>query len=233
MQPVAMILAAGRGERMRPLTDATPKPLLLAGGKSLIQWQVERLVAAGISNIVINHAWLGAQIEAALGDGARFGAAIRYSAEGEALETVGGIVKAMPLLGRRPFIVTSGDVYTDFPYASLIERIDEIDRRYPERVGHLVMVDNPPFHPEGDMAVNQGLAAMEGRKLNYAGIGIYHPRLFDVFDVGVKAKLFPWAFDFVRQGKVSAEHYRGRWENIGTPAQLAALDRSLDPGTGG
>ena len=92
---------------------------------------------------------------------------------------------------------------------------------------------NPPFHPEGDMAVNQGLAAMEGRKLNYAGIGIYHPRLFDVFDVGVKAKLFPWAFDFVRQGKVSAEHYRGRWENIGTPAQLAALDRSLDPGTGG
>jgi MurNAc alpha-1-phosphate uridylyltransferase len=233
MQPVAMILAAGRGERMRPLTDATPKPLLLAGGKSLIQWQVERLVAAGISNIVINHAWLGAQIEAALGDGARFGAAIRYSAEGEALETVGGIVKAMPLLGRRPFIVTSGDVYTDFPYASLVERIDEIDRRYPERVGHLVMVDNPPFHPEGDMAVNQGLAAMEGRKLNYAGIGIYHPRLFDVFDVGVKAKLFPWAFDFVRQGKVSAEHYRGRWENIGTPAQLAALDRSLDPGTGG
>lgn len=212
---------------MRPLTDTTPKPLLQAGGKSLLQWQVERLVAAGIQEIVINHAWLGARIEAALGDGSRFGAVIRYSAEGEALETVGGIVKAIPLLGERPFIVTSGDVYTDFPYATLVERIGDIGKRYPARVGHLVLVDNPPFHPAGDMAVNQGLAAMEGSKLNYAGIGVYHPRIFDAFTVGVKAKLFPWAFDFVRRGKVSAEHYRGRWENIGTPAQLAALDQSL------
>jgi N-acetyl-alpha-D-muramate 1-phosphate uridylyltransferase len=222
-----MILAAGRGERMRPLTDATPKPLLSAGGKPLIQWQIERLVAEGIRDIVINHAWLGGHIEAALGDGSRFGASIRYSAEGDALETVGGIVRALPLLGERPFIVTSGDVFTDFPFASLKTRIDDIAARFPGRIGHLVMVDNPPYHPGGDMAVEKGLASMEGEKLNYAGIGVYHPRIFDVFKSGVKAKLFPWAFEFVRKGQVSAEHYRGRWENIGTAEQLTALDRSL------
>lgn len=228
MQPVAMILAAGRGERMRPLTDRTPKPLLEAGGKALIQWQVERLVAGGIREIVINHAWLGRQIEDALGDGSRFGATLRYSAEGEALETVGGIVKALSLLGGRPFIVTSGDVFTDFPYATLIARAEEIEHQYPRRVAHLVLADNPPYHQGGDMAISNGLAAMEGSGLNYSGIGVYHPRIFDVFQPGVKAKLFPWAFEFVRQGQVSAEHYRGRWENIGTPLQLAALDQSLN-----
>jgi len=225
--PVAMILAAGRGERMRPLTDATPKPLLKVGGRPLIEWQVERLVRGGFPDIVVNHAWLGAQIEAALGDGAALGARIRYSAEGEALETVGGIVKALPLLGRRPFVVTSADVYTEYDYARLHPRITEIESGYPMHAAHFVLADNPPFHRTGDMAMRDGLAAMSGDKLNYSGIAVYAPSLFATFAAGMKMKLFPWAFQFVEQGRVSAEHFRGRWENLGTPPQLAALDAAL------
>ena len=223
----AMILAAGRGERMRPLTDATPKPLLKAGGRALIEWQVERLVSGGFRDIVINHAWLGAQIEAALGSGAAFGARIRYSAEGEALETVGGIVKALPLLGLRPFVVTSADVFSDYDYARLHERIAAIEAYYPAHAAHFVLADNPPFHRAGDMAIHDGMAAMRGDRLNYSGIAVYAPSLFATFAAGVKMKLFPWAFQFVEQGRVSAEHFRGRWENLGTPAQLALLDARL------
>lgn len=227
-----MILAAGRGERMRPLTDMTPKPLLKVGGKALIEWQIERLVSGGFRDIVINHAWLGEQIEIALGDGSRFGARLAYSAEGEALETVGGIVKALPLLGNRPFLVTSGDVYTECDYGHLAEMIDAIEVEFPRRVAHFVLADNPPFHPQGDMAVASGAASMEGSRLNYSGIAVYHPGLFKSFVPGTKMKLFPWAFEFVSHGRVSAEHYRGRWENLGTPAQLQALNRQLSKPTG-
>ena len=224
---VAMILAAGRGERMRPLTDTTPKPLLEVGGKAIIEWQIERLVAAGFRDIVINHAWLGEHIEAALGDGSRFAASIRYSAEGEALETVGGIVKALPLLGARPFVVTSSDVFAGYDYARLANVIDAIEGEYPRRVAHFVLADNPPYHPAGDMALENGLATLQGSRLNYAGIAVYHPALFRDFATGMKMKLFPWAFDFVRDGRVSAEHFGGRWENLGTPQQLESLDRQL------
>ena len=228
----AMILAAGRGERMRPLTDVTPKALLKVAGKALIEWQIERLVAAGFRDIVINHAWLGEQIEIALGNGSRFGARLAYSAEGEALETVGGIVKALPLLGDRPFLVTSGDVYTECDYGHLIDMIDAIEAEFPRRVAHFVLADNPPFHPQGDMAVVNGTASMEGSRLNYSGIAVYHPGLFKSFAPGMKMKLFPWAFGFVSQGRVSAEHCRGCWENLGTPAQLEALNRQLSKSTG-
>ncbi len=228
-QLMAMILAAGRGERMRPLTDHTPKALLKVAGRALIEWQIERLVAAGFYDIVINHAWLGELIAAALGDGKRYGARITYSAEGEALETVGGIVKALPLLGKRPFLVTSADVYTEYNYAHLIPLIDVIAAQFPRRAAHFVLADNPHFHPHGDMALVDGMACMQGDapKFNYSGIALYHPDLFKAFAPGIKMKLFPWAFEFVRQGRVSAEHFRGRWENLGTAAQLEALDRQL------
>lgn len=220
----AMILAAGRGVRMRPLSDTTPKPLLKVGDKSLIEWQVVRLVAAGFDQIVINHAWLGGQIEAALGDGRAHGANIRYSAESVALETVGGIVQALPLLGDRPFVVTSGDVFTDFPYATLHARIDRIAARYPAEVGHVVLTDNPPFHAQGDMAIADGRAVMDGEKLNYGGIAVFDPRIFASFPPGHQGRLFPWAFEHVSAGKVTAEHHRGWWDNVGTPADLAALN---------
>ncbi|MBL8517449.1 MAG: nucleotidyltransferase family protein [Betaproteobacteria bacterium] len=219
-----MILAAGRGVRMRPLSDTTPKPLLRVGGKSLIEWQIERLVAAGFTDIVINHAWLGDQIEAALGTGRALGANIRYSAEGEALETVGGIVKALPLLGDQPFVVASGDVFTDFPYASLHARLARIVANHPDEVGHVVLTDNPPFHPRGDMAIAAGKAVMEGERLNYGGIAVFHPRIFASFPAGHQGRLFPWAFEHVRAGRVTAEHHRGWWDNVGTPEDLAALN---------
>ncbi|MDX2219398.1 MAG: nucleotidyltransferase family protein [Burkholderiales bacterium] len=219
-----MILAAGRGVRMRPLSDTTPKPLLKVAGKSLIEWQIDRLVTGGFTDIVINHAWLGAQIEAALGDGRAHGANIRYSAESEALETVGGIVQALPLLGNAPFMVASGDVFTDFPYASLHAHIDRIAAGYPHEVGHVVLTDNPPFHPQGDMAIADGKAVMAGAKLNYGGIAVFHPRIFAAFPRGHHGRLFPWAFEHVHAGRVTAEHHRGWWDNVGTPEDLAALD---------
>lgn len=224
MGAVAMILAAGRGTRMRPLSDFTPKPLLKVGDKSLVEWQVTRLVAAGFTDIVINHAWLGDQIEAALGDGRALGANIRYSAEVTALETVGGIVKALPLLGERPFLIVSGDVFTDFDYSTLHARVDSVSVKFPESAGHIVLTDNPPFHPEGDMALVDGKASMTGQKLNYGGIAVFHPRIFAAFPAGHQGRLFPWAFDLVRAGRISAEHHRGWWDNVGTPADLAALN---------
>lgn len=226
MTRTAMILAAGRGVRMRPLSDATPKPLLKVAGKSLIAWQIERLAAGGFSHIVINHAWLGQQIEDALGDGAQFGVHIQYSPEGEAMETVGGIVQALPLLGDAPFAVVSGDVFTDFPYATLLPRMDDIARRHPEVVGHIVLTDNPPFHPTGDMALRAGLACMDGEKLNFGGVSVFHPRIFEGFPRGHRGRLFPWAFEHVRAGRITAEHHRGWWDNVGTPEDLAALNES-------
>jgi N-acetyl-alpha-D-muramate 1-phosphate uridylyltransferase len=223
-----MILAAGRGERLRPLTDKTPKPLLRVGNKALIEWQIEGLVRAGVRDIVINHAWLGEQFAPALGDGARYGARIRYSPEAAPMETIGGIVMALPLLGDRPFIVTSGDVFTDFDFARLLSVAAEIESSYPRHVAHFVLADNPVFHPRGDMAVDaEGRASMNGDLYNYAGIAVYHPALFAEFQPGIKQKLFPWAFHFVNEGRVTAEKLSGTWVNVGTVDQLVNLDQQL------
>lgn len=223
----AMIFAAGRGERMRPLTDAKPKPLLRLGGKYLIEYQLEALSRAGFARVVINTAWQGAQFEPALGDGRKYGLVIDYSHEGEALETVGGIVKAAPMLGPEPFVTTSGDVYTDFDYGKLLPVLARIGRG--EIDAHFVLASNPPFHAEGDFAIQQGFASRSGPRLNYSGIACWHPKLFAGFAAGEKKKLFPWANALVDAGRVSAEHHAGIWENIGTPQQLDALDRKIRP----
>jgi MurNAc alpha-1-phosphate uridylyltransferase len=223
----AMLLAAGRGERMRPLSDHTPKPLLMVGGKPLIVWQIERLARAGFDDIVINHAHLGTLLEAALGDGGRFAARIRYSPEPQALETMGGIAQALPLLGPEPFLVVSADIYTEFDYARLKPRLDEIALRPEQVVAHFVLTDNPDFHPDGDMGLNDGRVTLEGPKLNYGNIAVFHPQLFSGILPGTKHALFPFMYEQVRARKVSGEHFSGCWFNIGTPQHLAALDRLL------
>jgi N-acetyl-alpha-D-muramate 1-phosphate uridylyltransferase len=223
----ALILAAGRGERLRPLTDALPKPLLTAGGRPLVEWQLERLVRAGFTDLVVNHAHLGALIEAALGDGRRFGARIRYSPESPALETAGGIVKALPMLGAEPFVVVSGDIHTDFDYATLDARMESIARDPASHIAHLVLVDNPPWHPGGDMGLAEGRITRGGPRLTYGNIAVFHPLMFRDVAPGTSLKLFPWTYRFVDEGRVSGEHYRGPWDNVGTAAQLAALDRRL------
>jgi MurNAc alpha-1-phosphate uridylyltransferase len=227
----ALILAAGRGDRMRPLTNVTPKPLLLAGGKRLIEWQIEALHSAGVREIVINTAHLPDQFEPALGDGERYGVALHYSREGksaeDALETLGGIVKALPWLGSAPFIVTSGDIVTDFPYQRLAGASAELQRDMAD--AHLVLIDNPRHHLRGDMAlVNRVIDPDATPRLTYANIGIFAPRLF----TNVPARrmpLFPWLYDVARAGRVSGEHYAGRWLTAGTPHALAQLDAELNP----
>jgi MurNAc alpha-1-phosphate uridylyltransferase len=224
-----MILAAGRGERMRPATDTTPKPLLALAEKPMIVWQIEALARAGFRKIVINTAWLGEQFPAALGTGSAWGVDIRYSHEGSdpasALETRGGIAEALPLLGDEPFLTVSGDIYTRFDYATLVSPLNAIARG--EADAHFVLADNPDFHPEGDFAIRDGLATRVGSRLNYANIACWHPKLFQGLPVRTKARLFPWADEFVSANRVTAEHFRGAWENIGTTAQLAALERRL------
>lgn len=215
----AMILAAGRGERMRPLTDTTPKPLLEAGGKRLIEYHLENLARAGFHDIVINHAHLGEQIEQVLGDGERYGLRIAYSAEGQALETGGGIFKALPLLGEAPFLVINGDVWCDYPYAEL--------RQQDVTCAHLVMVDNPPQHPQGDFVLEYGrVHDKDGERLTFSGIGIYHPRLFAGCEAGAFA-LAPLLRRAIAEESVSGEYYGGRWFDIGTPERLQQLDRML------
>ncbi len=216
-----MILAAGRGERMRPLTDCVPKPLLKVAGKALIVWHLEKLAKAGFSQVVINHAHLGAQIEDALGDGSRWGLQIRYSAEGQgrALETGGGICKALPLLGDGPFVVINGDIFTELDYAAL---------KLPEHsLAHLILVDNPEHHPRGDFALKDGVVQEEGApQLTFSGIGVYHPRLF----AGCEAKPFPLGPLLRRQmpqGRISGEHFRGYWLDVGTPERYQLLHRKL------
>jgi N-acetyl-alpha-D-muramate 1-phosphate uridylyltransferase len=223
----ALILAAGRGERLRPLTDAVPKSLLEVGGRALIDWQVERLVRAGFTDLVVNHAHLGAMIEGALGDGSRFGARIRYSPESPALETAGGIAKALDLLDGEPFVAVSSDIHTEFDYAGLRPSIDAIARDPASRAVHLVLVDNPPWHAQGDMGLHEGRVTREGPKLTYGNIAVFHPAIFRDIAPGTRLKLFPWVYGFVDEGRVTGEHYRGPWDNVGTAAQLAALDTRL------
>lgn len=217
----AMILAAGRGERMRPLTDHTPKPLLEVGGKTLIEHHISCLRAAGITRLVINHAHLGDQIVARLGDGSGLGVDIRYSPEpAGALETGGGIKRALPLLGEEPFLVVNGDIWTDYPYNAM--RLDA------GKCAHLVLVDNPAHHPQGDFCLS-GTCVVDtaGQHLTFSGIGVYHPRLFD----GTAEEVFPLApllRAAISRGEVSGEHYTGKWLDIGTPQRLDALNRALE-----
>ncbi|AET90027.1 Nucleotidyl transferase [Burkholderia sp. YI23] len=224
----AMIFAAGRGERMRPLTDTCPKPLLEAGEKPLIVWQIERLAAAGVETIVINHAWLGAQIESTLGDGSRWGVALRYSPESEALETAGGIAKALHLIGDGVFIAVSGDVFCDFDYAALRDRAAALSA-LDEPGMHLVMVPNPPFHAKGDFALRDDSSlALDGEpRFTFGNIGLYDTRMFRDLAPGTRRALTPYYRETIAAGRASGELYAGRWENVGTPAQLQALDNEL------
>jgi len=217
-----MILAAGRGERLRPLTDTTPKSLFAVGGKALIVWHLEKLARAGFTGAVINHAHLGAMIESALGDGSRFGLSIRYSPEREALETAGGIAAAMPLLGSEPFLVVNADVYSDYDVAALREK------QLGDKLAHLVLVDNPAQHPRGDFALESGCVRESGTPmLTFSGIGVYAPRLFSGIPSGAKVPLAPLLRKAIGARRVSGEHYRGRWHDIGTAERLQALDAEL------
>ncbi len=217
----AMVLAAGRGERMRPLTDHTPKPLLEVGGKPLIVWHLERLARAGFRDVVVNLAWLGDRIRDALGDGGRWGLRLSYSPEGErGLETGGGIFQALGLLGPEPFLVVNGDIWLDADLAALAKP--------PVGLAHLLLVDNPEHHPDGDFLLRDGYIA-DGpgeQRFTFSGVGVYRPALF----AGCKPGVFPLA-PLLRKaggkGQVSGELHRGRWFDIGTPARLAALDAQL------
>ncbi|NMF98995.2 nucleotidyltransferase family protein [Aromatoleum toluolicum] len=222
----AMILAAGRGERMRPLTDACPKPLLQAGGKALIVWHIERLRDAGFSDIAINHAHLGAMIEAALGDGSAFGVRIRYSPEAEALETAGGIRQALPLLGDAPFVVVNGDVFCDADLAALRTRGAALAAN--GDLAHLLLVPNPEHHPGGDFHLAGGRLHRDGEpRLTFSGIGVYHPALFAGIAAGARAALGPLLRDAMDAGRVGGTTHDGYWLDVGTPARLAELDTRL------
>ena len=220
-----MILCAGRGERMRPLTDHQPKPLLEVGGRTLIEWHIERLRQAGLRDIVINHAWLGAMIENALGDGRRLGVRITYSPEATALETAGGIAQALPLLGAAPFLVVNGDIFCawDFRRAgSAAQRLTASDL-----VAWLVLVPNPPQHPQGDFTLDAGRigsGAGTREKLSFSGIGVYQPRLFAAVGPGEKAGLAPLLRGAMDRQAVAGERFDGPWTDVGTPARLAELD---------
>ncbi len=217
-----MILAAGRGERMRPLTDRVPKALLEVGGRPLVAWLLERLRAGGIREIVMNHAHLGAAIESALGDGARYGVSIRYSREAPALETAGGIANALPLLGDSPFIAVNADVFCDLDFALFISR------GLGNALAHLVLVDNPPHHPQGDFTLTgKHVGNAAAGRLTFTGIGLYAPALFAGVRRGEKAQLAPLLRDAAKVGRVTGEQFRGKWIDVGTPERLAALDAAL------
>ena len=229
----ALILAAGLGERMRPLTDSTPKPLLAVAGKPLIAWHLEKLAALGVRDVVINTSWLADQFPQRLGDGSRWDLRLHYSYEGAApLETGGGMCNALPLLGDGPFIAVNGDIWTDYDFARL--------PREPGGDAHLVLVDNPPQHPRGDFALlADGRVAADGEsRLTFAGIGIYRHALFDrwrdiignapgVDESPPRFKLAPLLRAAMARGAVSGEQHRGRWTDVGTPARLAQLDAEL------
>jgi N-acetyl-alpha-D-muramate 1-phosphate uridylyltransferase len=217
----AMILAAGRGERMRPLTDHKPKPLLLVAGKPIIEHTIRQLVAAGFTDIVINHAHLGEQIEATLGNGQALGATIHYSPEGEqGLETAGGLINALPLLGDDIFLVVNGDIATDFDFAEL--------KNIPVDLAHLVLVPNPEHHPEGDFGIDDtGLVNEQASEpLTFSGIGLYNPKLFHNLPIGSR-KLGPLLRLAIAKRQVSGQKFSGFWIDIGTPERLQKLNAHL------
>jgi MurNAc alpha-1-phosphate uridylyltransferase len=225
-----MILAAGRGNRMRPLTDLTPKPLLAVGGKPLLFRHLEKFARAGFAMVTINHAHLGGQIEAAVGDGSRWSLEVRYSAEAEALETAGGIRNALPLIARPSFAVVNGDVYCEYDYAGLAAAVDRLADAH--TLAHLVLVDNPPHHPDGDFCLDDGLVCASGRQLlTFSGLGAYRAELFEPIARGEKHALAPLLRSQLAGGKVTGEYYRGLWADVGTPGRLAELDAQLQPGT--
>lgn len=229
----ALIFAAGKGERMRPLTEHTPKPLLAVGGKPLIEWHLEKLAAAGIVEVVINTAWLADRFEPSLGDGSRWGLRLHYSFEGaEPLETGGGMLQALQWLGDEPFLAVNGDIWCDHDFSQLPKQ--------PQGLAHLVMVDNPPQHPRGDFALDgDGMMHSDGEsKLTFAGIGIYRRDLLQdwrrivgnvagVDEIPPRFKLAPLLRAAMHAQQVSGEHHRGGWTDVGTPERLAELDRRL------
>ena len=222
----AFILAAGRGERMRPLTDHTPKPLLIAGGKPLIVWHLERLAASGFTDVVINHAHLGENLEAALGDGRQWGVHIAWSPEPPgALETAGGIAKALPLLGNGSFLVVNGDIWCDWDFNRAHALAD--------RPAHLIMMDNPAHHAGGDFQLDESRSPAQlrladgGPTLTYCGIGIFSPVFFATVPHGAAMKLRPLLDEAIPRGIVTGERHTGRWVDVGTPERLATLDREL------
>ncbi len=215
----AMILAAGRGERMRPLTDTTPKPLLDVAGRRLIEYHIQNLVAAGITELVINHAYLGEQIEMLLADGSVYGVSIQYSPEREALETGGGIFNALPLLGDAPFVVVNGDVWTDYPFQQLPDSIAGL--------AHLLLVNNPEHNPLGDFALRDGLVSATAEpKFTFSGISILRPEIFADCQPGI-FPLAPVLRQAMQIGKVMGEHYAGGWCDVGTPERLQQLEQKL------
>jgi len=226
--PTAMVLAAGRGERMRPLTDFTPKSLLEVGGESLIARHITKLAAAGFKRIIVNHAYFGEQIEAALGDGARWGVTISFSAEIEALETAGGIANALGLIGVDAFAVVNSDVYSDYDYDELSVATSRLTCSV-NQIAHLVLVDNPAHHPHGDFGLDSGsVVATAADKLTFSGIAAYRREMFASISPGEKKPLAPLIQEQIRSGRVSGEHYTGRWADIGTPERLASLNDLLE-----
>ena len=213
----AMILAAGRGERMRPLTDNCPKPLLKVAGKALIEYHIAALLKAGFKEIIINHAYLGQQIEDYLGDGSKHGVSIVYSAEKEALETGGGIYQALKYIGDEPFVLVNGDVWCDYDFNKIPKTIDGLI--------HLVMIDNPEHNPGGDFYFhNNRLLETKGVKLTYSGIGVYHPKLFASCQAG-KFPLAPLLRTAIKNKQALAEHHKGSWMDIGTPERLEQINQ--------
>jgi MurNAc alpha-1-phosphate uridylyltransferase len=218
----AMILAAGKGERMRPLTLTTPKPLVRVGGVPLIEYHLRALAAAGFTDIVINHAWLGQQIEDYLGDGSRYGVSIRYSAEGEPLETGGGIFRALPLLGDEAFVVVNGDIWTDYDFSVLHQPINGL--------AHLVLASNPSHHPAGDFCLVETLVRdgqPEAATLTYSGIAVLHPQLFDGCTAGA-FKLAPLLRKAMADGQVTGEQLKGHWVDVGTHERLAEVESLIE-----
>ena len=230
----AMILAAGRGVRMRPMTDNLPKPLLCVENKALIEYHIENLARAGFVDIVINHAYLGKMIETALGDGSRYGVNICYSPEAIALETAGGIVRALPLLDsgnenelpEQPFLVVNADIYCEFKFAELLPILRQMKTGID--TAHLVMVSNQEHHPDGDFFLDSGRLLSTGKeRLTFSGISIYKPSFFNGIEPGIVSKLAPRLCQAITEGNVSGEHYKGVWVDVGTPERLHRLDAQL------
>ena len=218
----AMILAAGKGERMRPLTDQIPKPLLEVAGKPLIVWHLEKLAKANFEEVIINHAHLGEMIEAYIGDGSRWNLKITYSREGSPLETAGGIKKALPLIGDQPFLVINADIYTDFNFATIK------NRNLNDCKGHLVMVKNPKQHPDGDFFLQNNQIELEGKeRLTFSGIAIYQPKIFEDINIEPVAKLAPILKKLIGAKCISGEAYQGLWFDIGTPERLNEVNLFL------
>jgi N-acetyl-alpha-D-muramate 1-phosphate uridylyltransferase len=229
----AMILAAGRGARMRPLSDALPKPLLPVGGKPLIVWQLERLVAAGCADIVVNVAHCSEMIIAALGDGSRFGATVCYSREAEPLEVAGGIATALPMLGDDLVLIVSGDVYVDYNYAALVARAAAMRATSAPPHLHMVMVPNPAYHPQGDFTLANGWLALDGAmRRTFGNVGLYRTALFRDLPRGERLPMLPLYRKWIGHGWASGELHTGTWANVGTPDELAKVDGLLRSTTG-